>query len=339
MSASKAQPKSHRKPARIYRGTASNVLLLARALRRGELVAVPTETVYGLAADALNPKACRAIFRAKGRPTADPLIVHIHSWSQLEMLAEPNEAARKLADAFWPGALTLVLPKKAIVDDIVTAGLPSVAIRMPGHALLRRLLKQCDRPLAAPSANPFGYVSPTTAQHVKAGLGARIRHILDGGSCAIGLESTIVDLRNPKAPRLLRPGMVDRKSIEAVLGLPVAVGAIKAKASSPLIAPGLLKRHYSPRTPVVLHADLQGQPWRKAPADEAWLLLAKPAGKCPKNVSWLDTHGDLRGAARRLFGALRDLDTAGFKKIHAETATGTGLAEAINDRLRRAAGR
>ncbi|MFA5263794.1 MAG: L-threonylcarbamoyladenylate synthase [Opitutaceae bacterium] len=331
--------KAHRKPARIYRGTPSNVLRLACALRRGELVAVPTETVYGLAADALNPKACRAIFRAKGRPTADPLIVHIHSWSQLEMLAESNEAARKLANAFWPGALTLVLPKKATVDDIVTSGLPSVAIRMPGHALFRRLLKQCDRPLAAPSANPFGYVSPTTAQHVKAGLGSRIRHILDGGSCAIGLESTIVDLRDPKSPRLLRPGLIDRRSIEAVLGLPVAVGAIKAKTSAPQVAPGLLKRHYSPRTPIVLHASLQGRPWQTAPADEAWLLLAKPAGRCPKNVSWLDAHGDLRGAARRLFGMLRDLDASGFRKIHAETATGTGLADAINDRLRRAAGK
>jgi len=330
--------------ARVYRGTATNLARLAAALARGELVGVPTETVYGLAANALDAKACRSIFTAKGRPTADPLIVHIHSWAQLEQLAVPNAAARALADAFWPGPLTLVLPKTSQVHDIVTSGLPSVALRMPGHALFRRLLRVCDLPLAAPSANPFGYVSPTSAEHVRASLGKRIPHILDGGPCRIGLESTIVDLRNPEAPRVLRPGAITREQIAEVLGVEVLVGRPKGPASDalPQVAPGLLKRHYSPRTPVSLHSALPEKIWRRGPSDEAFLLLTKPArtpgsGRLPSNIFWLDARGDLRAAARHLFGALRSLDLSGFSKIHAELAPGTGLADAINDRLRRAA--
>ncbi len=322
--------------ARTYKGTPANIARLSKALARGELVAVPTETVYGLAANALDPKACRAIFKAKGRPTADPLIVHIHAWSQLEALAEPNEAARKLAKAFWPGPLTMVLPKRAIVDDIVTSGLPSVAIRMAGHALFRRLLKASGLPLAAPSANLFGYVSPTTATHVKAGLGARIPHILDGGACRIGLESTIVDLREPSAPRVLRPGAITREQIAEVLGVEVLAGRPKAREGLPQVAPGLLKRHYSPHTPVVLKEQILESDWRGSDRTEAWLLLTKPAKPAP-NVFWLDARGDLRAAARALFGMLRSLDSAGYRRIHAELAPGSGLSEAINDRLRRAA--
>ncbi len=326
--------------ARVYRGTEANLGRLARALRRGELVAVPTETVYGLAADALNPRACRAIFRAKGRPAADPLIVHIHAWGQLEELAEPNEAARILAAAFWPGPLTLVLPKRPEVPEVVTSGLPSVAIRMPAHRVFRSLLKRCGRPLAAPSANPFGYVSPTCVEHVVAGLGRRIDHILDGGPCRIGLESTIVDLRDPKHPRLLRPGAITREQIAAALGRPVAVGGGKRSGHLPQVAPGLLKRHYSPRTPVVLHDHASDSAWRKARPDEAWLLTVKPVGRAlPENVFWLDTRGRLPDAARRLFAQLRALDGRGFSKIHAELVAGGGLADAINDRLRRAAAR
>ena len=158
-------------PARLYRGTPANLARLARRLRAGELVAVPTETVYGLAANALDARACRKIFTAKGRPANDPLIVHIHALEQLDQLAEPNPAALKLARKFWPGPLTLVLPKKSVVPDVVSAGLPSVAVRMPSHPLFRRLLKLCGVSLAAPSANLFGYVSPTSAEHVRAGLG------------------------------------------------------------------------------------------------------------------------------------------------------------------------
>src|SRR4051812_26398207 len=190
--------------ARTYRATPRNIAWLARRLRAGELVAVPTETVYGLAANALDPVAVERIFRAKDRPHHDPLIVHIHALADLAALCEVNALAKKLARRFWPGPLTLVLPKKPAVPDLVTAGQRSVAVRMPAHPVLRRLLRATRLPLAAPSANPFGYVSPTTAQHVADGLGKRIRHILDGGAARVGLESTIVDLRDEARPRILR---------------------------------------------------------------------------------------------------------------------------------------
>ena len=320
--------------ARVYRGTTRNLAALARRLRAGELVAVPTETVYGLAANALDARACRKIFRAKGRPTHDPLIVHIHSNDELAAIARPNTAALALAKKFWPGPLTIVLPKKRIVPKIVTAGWPSVAVRMPAHPLFRRLLRLAGVPLAAPSANPFGYVSPTTAEHVRQELGKKIQHILDGGAAKIGLESTIVDLRAPARPRLLRPGAITRSQLEKVLGQKIAL-ARPAKQSSAQLAPGMLARHYSPRTPVVLHDRL---PQRRA-ANEAWVFLAKPVRSRGRNIFWLDARGDLRGAARRLFAVLRQLDTRRFNRIHVERAHGGGLAEAINDRLQRAAAR
>ena len=327
-----------RSPARVYRGTPRNLAFLARRLRAGELVAVPTETVYGLAADALDARACAKIFCAKGRPANDPLIVHIHALAQLGTLAEFGDAARRLAGKFWPGPLTLVLPKKSIVPAIVTAGLPSVAVRMPRHPLMRRLLRLCGRPLAAPSANPFGYVSPTTTEHVRAGLGKKIRFILEGGPTDIGLESTIVDVRDPRRPRLLRPGAITRAQIEAVLGQKLHSAPARAAARAPLPAPGLLARHYSPRTPLVLHKKLSPALAAKGNAAEAWLFFAQPPGPASRNIFWLDARGDARRAAHRLFGLLRTLDGRGFRKIHAELAPGHGLAEAINDRLRRAAG-
>jgi L-threonylcarbamoyladenylate synthase len=325
-----------RKTARILRGTPDNLRRLAALLRAGELVAVPTETVYGLAANALDAVACRKIFAAKGRPATDPLIVHLADPGDLALVAESNSAAEKLAKKFWPGPLTLVLPKKDSVPAVVSAGLPSVAVRVPAHPLFRRLLKLAGLPLAAPSANPFGYISPTTAAHVQQSLGGKISHILDGGAARIGLESTIVDLRDPRRPRLLRPGAITRAQHERALGRAVgdspAVARSEARAQ---LAPGLLARHYSPRTPVVLHATLRIGEARAA--DEAWVFLAKPPGRARRNISWLDARGDLRGAARRLFATLRQLDEKGFKKIHIELARGEGLADAINDRLRRAA--
>ncbi|MBI5382160.1 MAG: threonylcarbamoyl-AMP synthase [Opitutae bacterium] len=325
---------------RVFRGTPRNLARLARVLQRGGLVGVPTETVYGLAADAGNARACRAIFRAKGRPASDPLIVHIHDWGQLESIAEPNAAAAMLAAAFWPGPLTLVLPKKSVIPPEVTAGLPSVAIRMPGHPLFRKLLKRCGRPLAAPSANPFGYVSPTTAAHVLSGLRGKIGAILDGGPAQIGLESTIVDVRDPARPRLLRPGAISRKQLERVLRCPVLTaapgGGDRQRAQ---LAPGMLKRHYSPRTPVILHERIARTDFAHGAPDEAWLLMRQPRQVALPHVSWLDPQGELRGVARRLFGRLRELDAAGYRCIHVELARGGGLAEAINDRLRRAAAR
>jgi L-threonylcarbamoyladenylate synthase len=345
--------------ARVYRGTPRNLARLARVLREGGLVAVPTETVYGLAGDALNPAACRKIFKAKGRPSTDPLIVHIHTLAQIDELAERNAALEKVARAFWPGPLTVVLPKKPAVPDLVTSGRPSVAVRMPAHPLFVKLLRACGRPLAAPSANPFGYISPTSAGHVRASLGRRIGHILDGDEAEIGLESTILDLRDPQKPALLRPGAISAAAISAVLGRRVRVAVRKtdtaagakpsASAAAGELAPGMLSKHYSPRTAITLHARLSARVLKTLPADEAALFIFKPAGLSgagrsqarvePENVFWLaDEAGNFSGAARRLFGMLRALDGGRWKRIHAERAPGRdGLALAINDRLTRAA--
>ncbi len=344
-----AESGQHLRTAHLYRGTPSNLARLARALHRGELVAVPTETVYGLAANALDARACRRIFQAKGRPASDPLIVHLLHAADLPRIAESNDAALRLARKFWPGPLTLVLPKKSIVPDVVSAGRPSVAVRVPSHPLFRRLLKASGLPLAAPSANAFGYVSPTTAEHVLAGLGDRIGHILDGGASSIGLESTIVDLRDPRKPRLLRPGAITRRELERALGRRVpSAAATKRPARGAQLAPGLLHRHYSPRTPVELHARINFSAIAKIDprAREAWLFLARPkqlkAGAnahVSANIHWLDPRGHLHGAAHQLFGKLRALDAGGWKNIHVEPVPGAGLADAINDRLRRAAAR
>jgi len=331
--------------ASLYRGTSRNLARLARALQRGELVAVPTETVYGLAADALNPRACRKIFQAKGRPSNDPLIVHIERLSQLDALAERNEAVDRLAAKFWPGPLTLVLPKKSCVPAIVTSGQPSVALRMPSHPLFRKLLRACGRPLAAPSANPFGYISPTTAEHVLESLGQKIRFILDGGPSAIGLESTILDLRNPARPTLLRPGAIARSELETVLGRRVFTLKLrKTPTTAAVVAPGLLSKHYSPRTPLVLHPRLRPSAVRNATTQEVFVFQRRPrlapGASAPANVCWLSDEGDLGEAAHALFATLRRLDRAGWKKIHAELAPGkSALALAINDRLGRAAAR
>lgn len=325
--------------ARIYRGTARNIAMLARRLQAGELVAIPTETVYGLAGNALDASACEKIFQAKGRPHHDPLIVHLHSWQELSEVCETNAAALKLARRFWPGPLTMVLPKRACIPDIVSAGLPSVAVRVPSHPLFRRLLKQTGLPLAAPSANPFGYVSPTTAQHVRDGLGKKIAHILDGGAARIGLESTIVDLRDPSRPRVLRPGAITAADMARILGKPVLAGAhpgsARKESKRGAIAPGLLARHYSPSARVVLHREMP----RALPPQDAQVLLRRPSGVIARNTFWLDARGSLRGAAHRLFATLRALDDGRFATIHVELAPEEGLGIAINDRLRRAAAR
>lgn len=336
--------------AKIYRGTPRNLARLARALTAGDVVAVPTETVYGLAGDALNTSAVKKIFRAKGRPTNDPLIVHVHSLAQLDQLAERNIAVDKIAHAFWPGPLTLVLPKKPAVPDLVTSGRPSVAVRMPNHPLFRKLLLACGRPLAAPSANPFGYISPTSAAHVLDGLGKKIRYILDGGDCDIGVESTILDLRDPKHPAILRPGAIERREIERVLRVRVkpAHGEI-IKTSKAAVAPGLLARHYSPRTPIKLYDRLvvagvaaPGPASARPASSEAYLYFRRPSvcakNPAPKNIFWLSEDGELSASAKSLFAKLRALDQGQWTLIHAERAPGANaLALAINDRLTRAA--
>ncbi len=320
--------------AKIHAPTPANLRRLAAALRRGELVAIPTETVYGLAAHALDAKACRAIFQAKRRPTNDPLIVHVLDLGDAEELADFNPAARRLARRFWPGPLTLVLPKKAVVPGIVTSGGPTVAIRAPAHPLARRLLRLAKIPLAAPSANLFGYISPTTAAHVREGLGARIPHILDGGACAVGVESTVLDMTDPKKPRVLRPGAVTADQLGKFLGVKVH-GAKSRGARARQLAPGMLERHYSPRTPLVL-----GPMPAKLPAGVAAVLLRKPPGKKPApHLFWLSPRGALSDVARNLYDVLRRADAGRYRQIRVEplSADASGLAAAINDRLKRAA--
>ncbi|RRJ96141.1 threonylcarbamoyl-AMP synthase [Opitutaceae bacterium TAV4] len=337
---------------RIYRPTPANLRRLASALARGDLVAVPSETVYGLAADALNVAACEAIFAAKRRPHHDPLIVHIASLRQLHEIAMPSPEALLLAKAFWPGPLTLVLPKRPHVPDLVTAGLPSVAVRMPAHPLFQKIIRLSQRALAAPSANPFGYVSPTTAQHVKDNLQNRIKHILDGGPCKVGVESTIIDLREPLHPVLLRAGGLPVEEIQRVLQRPVSLAhhvppppppplSLRSHATQGQTAPGMLDHHYSPRTPVALLTNLTPDFIKNLPPDEALLCLQPPKNlrhRMIHNLFYLSKTGDLNEAARQLFDRLRMLDNGGWKKIHAELpGQKKGLAPAIRDRLTRAA--
>ena len=324
----------------IHQPTTENLRRLARVLAEGGLVAVPTETVYGLAADALQPRACRAIFRAKQRPLTDPLIVHVPSVAAAAKLAFINAAARKLMRAFWPGPLTIVLRKRAIVPGVATANGPTVAIRCPAHPVMRRLLRLCRLPLAAPSANPFGCISPTTAEHVEAGLGKRIDHIVDGGPCRVGVESTIVDLSRPAEPEVLRVGGITAEEIAAVLGCPVAVRNQAVVAAGPLRAPGMLTRHYSPNTPLRLHAQITTAMLRRAKADEGFLLFAAPLGGIPKTrarVAILANHARPEEAARNLFATLHTMDRAALRQLHAELAPERGAGIAVNDRLRRAA--
>jgi L-threonylcarbamoyladenylate synthase len=319
--------------AKVHSPTPSNLRRLAAALRRGELVAIPTETVYGLAAHALDARACRAIFKAKGRPANDPLIVHVLGLAQAEALAEFNPTARKLARRFWPGPLTLVLPKKTCVPDIVTSGAKTVALRSPAHPLARRLLRLAGIPLAAPSANLFGYISPTQSAHVLDGLGRRIRHVLDGGVCPVGVESTILDLTNPGKPRILRPGAVTAATLEKHLGLPIR-HVQNSQGRKRQLAPGMMKRHYSPRTPLRLK-----NPGVRLPQDVGGIFLRKPAGRTGRNIHWLSLHGTLAEVSRNLYRVLRQADQAGHRELWVESLpAGTGgLAMAVNDRLKRAA--
>ncbi|WP_442888982.1 L-threonylcarbamoyladenylate synthase [Congregicoccus parvus] len=326
---------------------------MSERLRAGELVAVPTETVYGLAAHALDAEACARVFAAKGRPSYDPLIVHVLDLEAAREIAEFNTQALALAARFWPGPLTLILPKSPAVPDIVTSGRPTVAVRVPAHPVMRALLARCGLPLAAPSANPFGYVSPTTAAHVQAGLGDRIDHILDGGPCTIGVESTIVDARDPADPIVLRPGGLAREAIEGVLGRPVRTHTTAPRpADTPPtdpageLAPGLLERHYSPRTPVALRdVPFPSEVLRQPPDGAARVFFARPAGADADRVSrrddihWLTEAGDLAEAAHNLFALMRALDAAGHARLEFEPAPTHGLGPAINDRLRRAAAR
>ena len=302
----------------------------ARRLRSGQLVALPTETVYGLGGNALDPTAVSGIFAAKNRPSFDPLILHQSSAERVLAYARAvPEAARRLAGALWPGPLTLVLPRVAAVPDLVTAGLDTVALRVPAHPLTRAVLESVDFPVAAPSANPFGFVSPVTAAHVARQLGGRIDYILDGGACRVGLESTIVGFPGG-VPTVLRKGGTPVEAIEELLGRTVAV---RTHGSSRPEAPGMLSNHYSPGLPLLL---VDGRP-TAGTAARATVRFGEAAANAYEYS--LSESGDLEEAARRLFTVLRQLTEADYAAAEVALVPERGLGRAINDRLRRAAQR
>lgn len=300
----------------------------ADLIRAGKLVAVPTETVYGLAADATNSEAVSEIFAVKSRPLFNPLICHVADIRAAQDIGLFNSDSLKLAEAFWPGPLTLVLPLRAGsgLSDLVTAGLDTVAIRVPAHPIAQALLRDVGRPLAAPSANRSGRVSPTTAAHVSADLGEDVALVLDGDAAAVGIESTIVDCSGRSAT-LLRHGAVTREMLERELAHPVMVGE---EAPQEVRAPGQLKSHYAPRALVRLHA-------KRAERGEALLAFGPniPAHDGP--VLNLSASGDLAEAARNLFSSLRALDREDIHTIAVMPVPNEGLGKAINDRLARAA--
>lgn len=306
--------------------TPEELHVAAQALKDGALVAFPTETVYGLGAHALDPKAVAQIFEAKGRPHFDPLIVHVAQAAQLEQIAQdPTGRAQVLAEAFWPGPLTLVLPKKPCVPDLVTAGHPSVAVRVPAHPVAQALLQAADIPVAAPSANRFGGVSPTRAEHVRGQLDVRI--VLDGGPCGVGVESTIISLLDSQ-PTLLRAGGLALEAIQDIVG-PVHVPPERQLMT---LSPGRQTRHYATGVPLTLTST----PVPTGPRCGLLSLGPVPTPNDWAQVEVLSQSSDLAEAATNLFAAMRRLDAAGLDQIFATPVPEVGLGRAIMDRLRRA---
>lgn len=303
-------------------------------LEAGDLVGIPTETVYGLAGNALDAGAVAKIFETKNRPSFDPLILHTSKIDRvLDFVIEIPEALKPLAEVFWPGPLTLLLPRKSIVPDLVTSGLDTVAVRIPSHPLTRELLAALDFPLAAPSANPFGYISPTQASHVNDQLGEKIDYILDGGSCEVGLESTIVGLEDGQVT-VYRLGGLDVKRIEKVVG---KVQVMTHSSSNPK-APGLLKSHYAPKKPFVL-GDLKKliEEYTNKEIEFAVLSFNDSFQSMIGDRNFiLSPKADLHEAAKNLFAAMRILDSMDVSVILAELLPDKGLGKAVNDRLRRA---
>lgn len=304
-------------------------------LKQGHLVAIPTETVYGLAGNALDVKAVSAIFETKNRPSFDPLILHVASLEQVKpFVSSFPEKLKRLAEAFWPGPLTVLLPRNASVPDLVTSGLDRVAVRVPNHPLTLALLAQLDFPLAAPSANPFGYISPTQAAHVAAQLGAKIPYILDGGVCAVGLESTIVGMEGEQVV-IYRLGGLELSKIESLVG-PVTV---QAHSTSNPSAPGQLASHYAPRKPFLV-GDLNElvPKWLQEGKAFGVLSFSTHFPALPSDRQFvLSPSQDLQEAAQRLFMGMRLLDESDADLILAEFVPEIGLGRAINDRLKRAA--
>ncbi|MDG1253045.1 MAG: L-threonylcarbamoyladenylate synthase [Schleiferiaceae bacterium] len=300
-----------------------------RQLRAGKLVGIPTETVYGLAANALDPEAVAGIFEAKNRPSFDPLIVHIGQMAEISRLVtDVPVQARQLMDNFWPGPLTIILPKSELIPDIVTSGLPHVGIRMPKHPLTLRLLQSLPFPLAAPSANPFGYVSPTTAQHVLDQLEGKLALVLDGGPSQVGIESTIVSFAEG-TPKVLRLGGISMEDLTSVLGESIP----STLSQSQPAAPGQLDSHYAPHRTIALLPHGASAP--SLNKGEVWIPFAPQA----ESKDSLSLDGTNTSAAQRLFALLRKLDYPEAGKMYVEMAPESGLGRAVNDRLMRAAHR
>ncbi|MEY4969170.1 MAG: Threonylcarbamoyl-AMP synthase [Bacteroidota bacterium] len=310
----------------------TDVARAASVLRSGGLVGMPTETVYGLAANALDEVAVARIFEAKNRPHFDPLIVHLADWNDVDRVAAQVPAeARALWKALGPAALTYVVPKRAEVPDLVTAGLDQVAVRVPELALARQLIASAGVPVAAPSANPFGFVSPTTAQHVADQLAGKVDYILDGGACSVGVESTIVSWADGGAAVVLRLGGVPLEVVSDVLGY---VPEVRLSSSRPS-APGMLDAHYAPGKPV--HLVPHGFDWSSVELKQGIQYLAWKPGD--HGVPSLTTNGSSSQGAQRLFAALRVFAASGDRELWMELAPEAGLGRAVNDRLRRAAHR
>ena len=306
-----------------------DVELAARLLREGKLVAFGTETVYGLGADATDATAVAKVFAAKGRPSFDPLIVHVATPDAVKVVVESfPPAAQRLAEAFWPGPLTLVLPKRDTIPDLVTSGRPTVGVRVPAPEITRRLLAAARVPVAAPSANAFGRISPTTAVHVAEQLGESIDYILDCGPCGVGIESTVLDL-SQEVPMLLRPGGTTIEAIESVIG---RVALASKSHDGPQRAPGMLSRHYAPRTPLAI----EETPLRGSGRVGLLTFLSPEDATHFTSVEVLSPSGDLIEATAKFFAALRRLDAAGLDRIIATPFPEHGLGRALNDRLRRA---
>ena len=309
----------------LRRADSAAIADAARILRAGGLVAFPTETVYGLGADAANGRAVARIFEAKGRPRFNPLIVHVRDAAEAERHAVFGAPARKLAAAFWPGALTLVLPRRAdcSLSELVSAGLGTVALRVPSHPVAAKLIAESGLAIAAPSANPSGRITATTAAHVAEGLGDKVDLILDGGATPLGLESTVIGFDDGK-PVLLRAGSISREAIEAV------AGPLSAPLDAKVQSPGQLASHYAPRARLRLNA-------RDAEPNEALLAFGPDVPPGTRETLNLSKAGDLGEAAANLFAMLRALDASGAASIAVMPIPEAGLGEAINDRLTRAA--
>ncbi|PLK42885.1 L-threonylcarbamoyladenylate synthase [Emticicia sp. TH156] len=308
-----------------------DIELAVKLLNAGEVLGIPTETVYGLAGNALNTDAVARIFEVKNRPTFDPLIVHTHSIEQFEQYVNvTDERVYALAEKFMPGPLTLLLPRKEIIPDLVTSGLDTVAIRIPSHPLTLQLLRQLDFPLAAPSANPFGYISPTSALHVNHQLGEQINLILDGGECQIGIESTIVGFAGNETI-VYRKGGLSIEEMEDVVG---KVQIIEHSSSNPQ-APGMLKSHYAPRKPLHLIGD--DSEIVSSNKKVAYLGFNELRAEIPaENQLLLSPSGNFKEAARNLFAYLRELDNRNVEVIYTSLLPEKDLGRAINDRIRRA---